>query len=264
MIHFVDEGPRDAPAVIFSHSLGHDHTLWSGQAAALRDRFRVVRYDARGHGRSPAPPGPWSMGDFAGDVLALADRLELERFHHVGLSLGGQVSLWLAANAAPRVRRVVVANSAARIGTAEGWDARVAALTGGGEDAVFDAVVERSLTAPFRARDPEAAARLRARIATSPREGYLAACAALRDSDLRGEVDRIRAPLLVIAGRHDASTTVDEARWLVERVAGARYVELDAAHLSNLEAAREFNEALFTFLNEESPTWTSATDTTKD
>lgn len=264
MIHFIDEGPRDAPAVIFSHSLGHDHTLWSAQAAALRERFRVVRYDARGHGRSPAPPGPWSMGDLAADVLALADRLELERFHHCGLSMGGQVSLWLAANAAPRVRRVIVANSAARIGTAESWAARAAALAAGGADAVFDAVVERSLTAPFRARAPELVARLRERLVTSPRDGYLTACAALRDSDLRGEVERIRAPLLVIAGRHDASTTVDDARWLAERVAGARLVELDAAHLSNLEAEREFNEALFTFLNEESPPWTSATDTTRD
>lgn len=262
MIHHVDEGPRQAKAVLLAHSLGTDHRLWDAQAALLRERFRVVRYDARGHGRSPPRPGPGTLADLAGDALELADRLGIERFHVCGLSIGGQVAQWLAIHAPARVDRLVIANSGAKIGSAEIWDARIAAVRAGGVAAVADGVVERWLTARFRAAAPEVAARARGWLLAVSPQGYIAGSEAVRDADLRDAVAGITAPTLIICGTHDVATPPADARFLAQHIRGARLVELDSAHIGNLEAEREFNEALFTFLNAEEP-WTSASGTTR-
>ncbi len=248
MMHHVLDGPADAPVVILAHSLGTDHRLWDAQAAALRSRFRVLRYDVRGHGATPPPPGPWTIADLGRDVLALADRLGIERFHFCGLSIGGLVGLWLALHAGARLGKLVLCNTAARIGTVESWNARIAAVEAGGTAAIADGALERWLTAPFIARAPEVAARARAWLLATPPEGYAGCCAAIRDFDVRGEVGRIGAPTLVIAGAADVATTPGEARFLAERIPGAHLVVLPAAHLSNLEAEPDFTAALLDFL----------------
>ena len=244
------DGPDDAaPAVVLLNSLGTDHRMWDAQAEALARRFRVVRYDVRGHGASAASAEPVTIERLGLDVVALLDHLGLARAHLCGLSLGGITALWVAARRPERVARAVFANTAARIGSAEGWSGRIAAVRGGGMAAVRDAALRRFLGDRFRAAHPEETRRIGAMLDATPPEGYVAACAALRDADLRGEVPAIRAPSLVIAGGIDESTPPHEAEALHAAIPGSALVVLDgAAHLTNVERPAEFTALVSGFL----------------
>jgi 3-oxoadipate enol-lactonase len=242
------DGPPDAPVVILSNSLGTNLALWDDQLPALTARFRVLRYDTRGHGGSPVIPGTCSVELLARDVLGLLDARKIERAHFVGLSLGGMTGMWLGMHAAERIDRLVLANTAPRIGAAELWNARIDSVRNGGMEAIADTVLERWFTAGFRARAPQSVARIRAMLATTPPDGYAACCAAVRDADLWPGLASIRSPTLVIAGTHDAATPAAEGRKMAERIAGAYYVELDAAHISNVEAAPRFTAEAVAFL----------------
>lgn len=246
--HACVEGPADAPVLVLSNSLGTHLGLWDGQLSALTTRFRVLRYDTRGHGSSPLTTPSLSMAMLGGDVLALLDSLKIERAHFCGLSMGGMTGMWLGVHAPERIDRLVLANTAPRIGTADIWNARIAAVRQGGMGAIADAVLERWFSAGFRARAPDAVGRIAAMLTATPSEGYRACCAAIRDTDLWPAVAAIRSPTLVIAGRHDVATPAAEGRKLAERIAGARYVEIDAAHISNVEAADRFTAELLGFL----------------
>jgi 3-oxoadipate enol-lactonase len=184
----------------------------------------------------------------ASDVLVLLDALKIERAHFCGLSLGGMTGMWLSVHAAKRIDRLVLANTAPRIGTADIWNARIDAVHRGGMQAIAESVLERWFTAKFRARAPEAVGRVGALLAATPPDGYTACCAAIRDADLWPSIAGIRSPTLVIAGTHDIATPAAEGRKTAEQIAGARYVELDAAHISNVEAADRFTAELITFL----------------
>jgi 3-oxoadipate enol-lactonase len=251
-LHHRVEGPGWAPPLLLSASLGTGVGLWEAQVPALAARFRVVRYDARGHGRSPVVPGPCSIADLGRDVLGLADELGLGRFAFCGLSIGGMVGQWLALEAPERLSRVVLANTAACIGTPAGWEARIAAVRQGGLAAVAEGTMARWFTPAFAARAPAEVERLRRMLLATPAEGYAASCAAIRDLDLRERVGAIRVPVLVITGTADTSTPPEEGRWLAGRIPGARLVELEAAHLSNVEAAGAFDQAVLDFLGESS------------
>ena len=242
------EGPAAAPVLVLSNSLGTNMALWDGQMPALTASYRVLRYDTRGHGSSPLTTGPYSIAMLASDVLVLLDALKIERAHFCGLSLGGMTGMWLGIHAAERIDRLVLANTAPRIGAADIWNARIDAVRRGGMRAIADSVLERWFTAGFRARAPEAVGRVGALLAATPPLGYVACCAALRDADLWPGIASIRSPTLVITGTHDAATPAAEGRKTAERIAGARYVELDAAHISNVEAADRFTAELIAFL----------------
>jgi 3-oxoadipate enol-lactonase len=245
------DGPAAAPVVVLSNSLGTNLAMWDGQMPALTPRFRVMRYDTRGHGSSVISPGGYAIDTLGRDVLGLLDALNIPRAHFCGLSMGGAIGMWLALNAPERIDRLVLADTAARFGTVEKWNARIDAVRRGGLGAIADGVVEGWFTPRFRERAPEAVARLRQMLLAAPTEGYLASCAAVRDVDLRGAIDRIACPTLVIVGTHDVPTPPAQARGLTERIAGARYVELDAAHISNVEAAERFTAELVGFLTAE-------------
>ena len=178
----------------------------------------------------------------------LLDALKIQRAHFCGLSLGGMTGMWLAVNAAARIDRLVLANTAPKIYTADAWNARIDAVRKGGLEAIADRVLEGWLTQGFREREPETAARMRAMLVASPADGYIAACAAVRDTNLHQAICAIRCPTLVIAGTHDKATTVADGRAMAEAIPGARYVELDAAHISNIEAAERFTAELAGFL----------------
>jgi len=242
------DGPPDAPVVVLSNSLGTNFSLWDDQMPALTARFRVLRYDTRGHGSSPMTAGTYSIAMLAHDVLVLLDAFQIERAHFCGLSLGEMTGIWLGVHASERIDRLLLANTAPRIGTAATWNARIDTVRQGGMEAIADAVLERWFTAGFRARAPDAVGRIGAMLATTPPEGYVACCAAIRDADLWPGIGGIRCPTLVIAGTHDAATPPAEGRQMAERIAGARYVELDAAHISNVEAAARFTAEAMTFL----------------
>jgi len=247
------DGPRGAPTLVFSNSLGTNLGMWEPQLAALSTHFCLVRYDTRGHGASFVSPGDYGIDTLGRDVLHIADALGIARFHFCGLSMGGAIGAWLALHAPDRVDRLVLANTAAKFGTTERWNARIDAVTRGGMAAVADGVIETWFTPGFRAREPEAVSRLRSMLLAAPVAGYLAACRAVRDVDLTAAVERIARPTLVIVGTHDVPTPPAQGRELAQRIAGARLAELDAAHISNVEAAAAFNTELSDFLTAEKP-----------
>jgi 3-oxoadipate enol-lactonase len=247
-IHYRFDCSESAPVVVLSNSLGTNLSMWDAQVPALAARFRVLRYDTRGHGQSSVTPGPYSIMQLGRDVVRLLDELEIERAHFCGLSMGGMIGLWLGVYAAPRIGRLVLCNTAAKIGTAETWNARIEAVRQGGMAAIADGIIQRWFTPAFIARAPDTIESTRQMILSTPPEGYAANCGAIRDMDQRETISRISAPTLVITGAKDPVTTTPDARYIVEHVAGAQYAELDAAHLSNIEAAERFTQVLVQFL----------------
>jgi len=243
------EGAADAPVLVLSNSLGTDRAMWDPQMAALRARFRVLRYDTRGHGASGVPAQPYLVDRLGRDVLALLDGCGIARAHFCGLSMGGMTGMWLGREAPARLDRLVLCNTAARIGPPEVWDKRVETVRASGMEAIVPGVIERWFTAPFRAREPAAVARIVAMLRATPPAGYVAACLAIRDMDQRAQLAAIRAPTLVIAGESDLATPAADGRFAAEQIPGARFVALAAAHLSNIEAAAEFTAALLGFLD---------------
>jgi len=247
-LHYEIAGPAGAPALVFSNSLGATFSMWDSQFRLLQKQFRVVRYDTRGHGQSSVTPGPYAIEQLARDVLALLEKLQLDRVHFCGLSMGGQTGMWLALHAPALLNKLVLCNTAAKIGAAEMWNARIEAVGKGGMQPVSTAVMERWFSADYRANSPEVVGAIQLAFESANPEGYTANCAAVRDFDAREAVTAIRVPTLVIAGTHDAATTPAEGRFLAERIPGARYVELNAAHISNIEQRDRFTSELSSFL----------------
>jgi 3-oxoadipate enol-lactonase len=249
-VHHEVSGPPDAPAVLLSNSLGTTLDMWEPQAGPLSERFRVIRWDLRGHGRSPVPPGPYELADVAGDALALLDRLGIERAHVAGVSLGGMVSQWLAINAPERVDRLVPCFTSCRLGPASMWQERVARIRDGGMDAVAATVSDRWLTPQTRAQRPDLHARLRAMLAAQPPEGYAECCGAIERMDLRGGLPGVTAPTLVVAGAQDPATPPEHGELIASLIPGARLEVLPrAAHLGNLERPEAFTPLLVGFLS---------------
>lgn len=246
-INYELEGPAGAPVLLFSNSLGANSSMWNQQAAAFNTQFRVLRYDTRGHGQSDVTPGPYSIEQLARDVLDLLDVLKIAAVDFCGLSMGGQTGMWLGLNAPGRIRKLVLCNTGPKIGTVETWGARVAAVRKGGMAAVSEAILERWFTPAFREREPALIAGIKRGIEATNVAGYLANCVAVRDYDSRETVSAIRLPTLVISGKWDTSTPPESGRFIAERIPGAKYVELNAAHLSNIEAASRFNQELAAF-----------------
>jgi|SRR5215470_4309743 len=243
------DGPVGAPPLVLSNSLGTNAGMWDDQIPALAERFRVLRYDSRGHGQSEVPPGPYRIEELGRDLIALLDALDIPRVRFCGLSKGGMVGMWLASNAPERVERLVLCNTSAHLPGRELWNARIEAVRTSGMAAVAPQVLERWFTPEFRDRAPEAVERVRRMLLTTPAEGYAACCAAIRDMDQRETIASIRAPTLVIVGTRDPATPPEHGRAIADRIRGAQVVELPAAHLSNIEAAERFTEALVDFLS---------------
>ncbi|RDU95812.1 3-oxoadipate enol-lactonase [Trinickia dinghuensis] len=249
-IAYTVSGPDDAPVIVLSNSLGTTIEMWSPQVDALAHHYRVVRYDTRGHGASIAPAGEYSLDTLGRDVLAVLDALNVERAHFCGISMGGLTGQWLGVHAPERIDKLIVANTAARIGSLQGWLDRSALVRSRGMAEVADGAARRWFTADFIARRPEVVERMTAGLRATSAHGYAGCCDALSAADLREEIATIASPMLVIAGRYDPVTTVDDARFIAERVQGARVETLDASHLSNIEAAEGFTAAVLAFLAE--------------
>jgi 3-oxoadipate enol-lactonase len=249
LIHYHWAGPEDAPVVMLSNSLGTDMGMWDPQMAALTARFRVLRYDSRGHGKSDAPHGPYTIDRLGRDALGLLDALELPRVRYCGLSKGGMVGMWLGINAADRIERLALCNTAAQIPPRSMWDDRIRMVREGGMASLTEAVLQRWFTERFRTAAPEKVEPVRRMLLATPPEGYAGCCAAIRDMDQTESIRGIRLPTLVVVGKHDPATLPAYGELIAERIPGARLVVLDAAHLSNIEAAAAFNEAVVGFLS---------------
>lgn len=248
-VHCVEAGPAGAPALVFANSLGTTLRMWDPQVGALQDRFRIVRYDHRGHGSSPVPPGPYRIDDLGGDLLALFDRLGMSRAHVCGLSLGGMVAMWLAAHAPERVDRLVLLSTSAALGPPALWAERAAAALAGGMAAISDSVLARWFTPAFAQRASTTVDEAREMLEKTPVAGYVACCAAIERLDLVDRLPDIHAETLVIAGADDPATPPGHSERIAASIAGAKLVVLDdAAHLLNIERSAAINALLADFL----------------
>jgi 3-oxoadipate enol-lactonase len=248
-IHYALEGQSEFSVLVFSNSLGTNYSMWDPQVPEFLKKFRVLRYDTRGHGQSSLTPGPYSIEQLGNDLLALLDALGLDRVHFCGLSMGGMIGMWLGVNAPERIHKLALCNTAAKIGTAEGWNSRIDAVQKNGMKSVASATVERWFTPAFRAKAPSTVASIQKMLEEANAEGFAACSAAVRDFDFREQVSKICLPTLVISGAHDPGTPPADGRFLAQQIPGARYAELNAAHLSNLEDQDRFNGELPAFLN---------------
>ena len=239
---YVFDGPEGAPVLVLPCSLGTTRVLWDPQLAAFTRSFRVLRYEHRGHGETPAVPGAYTMEELARDALELLDELGLERVSWCGISLGGMVGMWLGANSAERLTALVLACTSAHVPAPAAYAERAQLVRERGIEPVADAVVSRWLTP---AAPPELRARLRATLVSTSREGYAGCCDAVAGWDFRDELPRVSVPTLVIAASGDEATPRADTDLLAELIPGAGQVELGgAAHLANLERPEAFSEAV--------------------
>ena len=247
-ISYTAEGPPDRPVVLFINSIGTTRDLWLPQVPELVGTYRLIRYDARGHGASSVPAGDYTIAQLARDALAILDAESVSRAHICGISFGGITAMWLGVHAPQRVASLILANTAARIGSVQSWTDRIALVKNKGMREVAELAIPRWFTDDFRQGHPEIVERFRAMVEACPAQGYLGCCAALRDEDLQEAISAIRCPTLIVAGRTDIATPVAGLEFVHGRIVGSKMVTLDAAHLSNVEQAEAFTSAVMGFL----------------
>lgn len=222
-MHWKTDGRDDRPAILFSNSLGTDLRIWDDVTAGLGDRWRIIRYDQRGHGLSDNPSTPCTIDDHADDLLALVDHLRLGPFALVGLSIGGMIAQSLALRAPQGLRTLVLLDTAAKIGTTESWNSRIDAIASGGIEPIADAILARWFTASFQAQRAVEFAGWRNMLVRTPATGYAASCAAVRDADLTHCIGAIATPTLVLAGDQDFSTPPDLVKATADLIPGATF-----------------------------------------
>jgi 3-oxoadipate enol-lactonase len=242
------DGPESAPALLVANSLSSDLSMWDDQAPQWTRRWRVVRYDQRGHGGTAATPGPYTIEQLGRDALAVLDALGITRADFCGLSLGGMVGMWLLTNAPERIGRAVLANTSPYMGPRELWDSRIALARDGGIEATVEPTVTRWFPPAFHARAPATIDRIRTMIRRTSLAGYVGCCEAIREMDQRETIRAIRTPTLVIVGANDPSTPPEIGRAIQASIPGAALAELDAAHLSNVEQPAAFASTVERFL----------------
>lgn len=248
-LHYVIDGPDAAPVVVLSNSIGTNVDLWAPIVPRLAEKFRVVRYDSRGHGGSTTPAGDYTMSQLAGDIAAILDDLAVERAHVVGLSVGGQTALTFALEHPERLDRLVVSNTGAKIGTEQSWADRAAKVRGEGLEAIVDAVTAGWLTPSHAAENPEQLATLKEWFLGNDPEGYAATCIALGHTDLNDRLGEISAPTLVIGTTGDVPTPPALTFAIADGIPGATRVEIPGAHLSVQEAPEAYAEAVLAHLS---------------
>ena len=248
-VSWTEDGPAGAPVVLLSNSLGATRGMWDPQVPALAERYRVISYDTRGHGESPAPAGPYSLDDLVDDALALLDEVGAERAHVVGLSLGGMTGMRMAARNPDRVHRLVLLCTSAKPDPAPFLE-RAAKVRAGGTAQLAATVAGRWVTPAFGAQHPDVVARLEAMIAGSDDEGYAACCEVVAAVDLREDLPRIAAPTLVVSGAEDLALPPEHQRAIAEGIPGAELVSLSpAAHIATVEQPLQVTGAILGHLD---------------
>jgi 3-oxoadipate enol-lactonase len=251
-INYRIDGPEGAPWVTMSNSLATTHRMWDAQMEAFTRLYRVLRYDKRGHGETDVAPGPYSFELLADDVLGLLDALQITRTPFVGLSMGGMHGMTRALRRPGVLRSLVLCDTTSKdpLGDPALWQQRIDAVNAGGSmEPLVESTVARFLTPATVKNRPAIADAVRAMVRTTPVAGYVACCQAIAKLNLTHRLPEIAIPTMVVVGADDPATTVDMARTIHQGIAGSELVILkDAAHLSNLEQAAAFNEAVLGFL----------------
>ena len=246
-LHLREDGDPGGAPVVFANSLGTDLRLWDAVLPLLPPGYRFIRYDKRGHGRSDVPEGPYQMGTVVSDAEAILEALDVTACTFVGLSIGGMIAQGLAVKRPDLVSRLVLSNTAAKIGTDALWDERIAAVRAGGLEPMADGVMARWFGRDFRESD--ALPLWRARFCETPAEGYAGCCAAIRRSDFYAATATLRLPTLAIAGSEDGATPPDLVRETAALIPGSRFEIIPrAGHLPCVEDPAAYAEILGAFL----------------
>lgn len=247
-IHYQLSGDPAHPALLFSNSLGTDLSMWDAQTQALSDDFFIIRYDTRGHGSSSRDGDPFSLDTLGLDVLALMNHLSVSQVNFCGISMGGLIGQWLALHAPEKFSRLVIANTAAKIGNEESWTTRANTVLDSGMDPIADTAALRWFTPAFCTEELDLVSNMIEALRYMDAKQYAYCCLALASTDFTNQLNRITTPTLVIAGEFDPVTTVTDAKYLHQSIAGSTLAVLPASHLSNVEKPDAFNNALNQFM----------------
>ena len=247
---FDQSAGTDRPVLVLSNSLGTDLSMWKPQVLSLASKYRLLRYDTRGHGDSPAASTPYTMAQLGQDVIGLMDSLQISKASFCGLSMGGMIGIYIGINSPERIENLILANTNAYTAQPEFWQKRIdTLLNDGGIPTIVDGVMARFFSPEFTSASPAVVAQVKAGMLATPLQGYVACCAAIRDMDFREGLSRIQAPTLVIAGRKDLASPPENGQYIAANIKGARYAEIAAAHISNLEEPAEFTKLVADFMN---------------
>ena len=241
-------GNPENAALIFSNSLGTDHTMWRPQIEALQGRFHIIAYDTRGHGASDAPAAAYTLAELGQDVLAVLDAADVGTAHFCGISMGGLTGQWLGIHAPERLGKLIVSNTAAKIGSDAAWHERAELVRREGLAGIAASAASRWFSAEFCQSNPQTVQIFTDHLARENPQGYAACCEALAAADLRADVSTISVPTLVIGGSFDPVTTVEDARGLQMQIADAQMAEVPASHIANIEAEPIFTKTIAAFL----------------
>lgn len=250
-INYTFDGPENAPVVTMSNSLASNLSMWDPQIPALASRYRVLRYDTRGHGQTDAPPGPYSLEELTEDVRALLQALGISQTHFIGLSMGGMIGQMLALKYPHMLRSLVLCDTMSRVppDAKPMWDERIHTAETRGMEPHVETTVGRWFTAPFRQQRPDVIDKVRTMIRTTPPRGYAGCCHAIAGLNLTDRLQEITLPTLIIVGEEDPGTPVAASQVIHERIKGSELVILkSASHLSNMEQPEAFNQAVTGFL----------------
>jgi len=247
-LHYELCGNPQGPVLVLANSMGSSLRMWDKVLPMLETSNRVLRFDMRGHGKSEIARESFTIDDLSRDVLRLMDEVHVECASVCGLSLGGLVALWLGIHTPERVDRLILANTAARIGNSAMWEQRIQAVETEGMPSLAKATLARWFAPAYRSGHPEEMETICAMIASTDPNGYGACCAVLRDTDLRNDAGKVVSPSLIITGTHDPATPPSDGRSLHATIPDSHYVELNASHLSAWESADEFAAAVLQHL----------------
>jgi 3-oxoadipate enol-lactonase len=250
-INYRIDGPDDAPCLVFSNSLATSLAMWDEQAEALKDKFRVLRYDQRGHGGSDVPSGRYAYDTLLADALGLLDAIGIAKAHFAGLSMGGATALGLAEHHPDRFDRIIVCDSPCQSTpqSSQQWEERIAVAQQKGIEALVEPTIGRWFPAEIVAKNPPHVDKVRAMIRATPVDGFIGCAAALAAHDYASAVASVKCPVLFLVGEKDAPAPA--MRKLSEKLPGSRYVELPGAgHISNMDRPTEFTRAVREFLTD--------------
>ncbi len=246
--HYFYEDFGHNKTLVLSNSLGTNFSMWEDNIDELSHHFNVLRYDKRGHGKSTINQTELSIKDLAEDVVELVDALELENVYFCGLSIGGLTGQYLGIHHPNRFKKIIICNTAAKIGTIEGWNARIQQVSTNGLGSILEGTADRWFTPEYRKNNPEKVQHILNDFQANSLQGYIACCHAVATADFREDLHRLTLPLLIVSGLKDSVTTVEDANFIQKNAGLTHHISLDAAHLSNMEHPREFVKHIIQFL----------------
>lgn len=246
--HYKIEGTPNSPVLLFSNSLGTDMTMWDEVVPLLLPYFQIVRYDTRGLGKSDVTDEPYTIAQLGQDVIDLIDLLGIDKIHFCGLSMGGQIGQWLGIHHSHRINKLVLSNTGAKIGSAQGWNDRIELINQKGLSAIWEGTKNVWFRDVFLKHNPDKLGVLEKMFLHNEVVGYANCCAAVRDADFRSDIEKIKPETLVITGHEDPATTVADAEFIVEKIPTAQLVVLAAKHIPSIEQPKLFAEAVINFL----------------